>query len=78
MEDRALNLLLWDGLLPVIYLGRPMDVALHLSSECFPSTTSYPFPALEETLDTFLLTDSSKRKPDVCTCSIGDRRLAWP
>jgi hypothetical protein len=78
MVYRMLDLLPWDGLLHVRHLGRPMDVALLLSSECLPSAASCPFPALEETLDASLLASSSTQVPDMCTCSIGDRRLAWP
>jgi hypothetical protein len=54
MEDIMMDLLLWDGLLPLRHLGRSTDVALLLSSECLPSTASCPFSTLEETLDASL------------------------
>jgi hypothetical protein len=76
MEDRMLDLLPWDGLLPMRHFGRPTDVVLLLSSEYLPSSTSCPFPAFEETLDASLLAGSAKRPPDVYTCSIGDQKLA--
>jgi hypothetical protein len=77
MDDRMLNLLSWDGLLPVRHLGRSTDVALPLSSEYLPSTTSCLFPTLEETLDASLLAGSLKRPPDMCTYLGEDQKLAW-
>jgi hypothetical protein len=74
------DLLPCDGLLLVRHLGQPKDarVALLLSSEYLPSTTSCLFPALEETLDASLLVDPSKWPLDVCICLIEDQKSAYP
>jgi hypothetical protein len=80
MEDRTPDLPPYDGLLSVRHLEQPKDarVAHLVSSECPPSTASCLFPALEETLDTSLLVNPSKRPTDVCTCSIEDQKSVGP
>jgi hypothetical protein len=80
MENRTSVVLPWDGLSPVRHLGQPKDahVALLLSSEYPPSTASYLFPAVEETLHASLLAGSLKWPFDVCTCPIKDQKSAWP
>jgi hypothetical protein len=78
MKGRMPNLLPWDDLLLVRHFGRPNDVALLLSSEYPPSTTSCLFPTLQETLDASPLAGSSKRSPDMCTYLVEDQKLAWP
>jgi hypothetical protein len=79
-EDRTLDLLLCDDLLPVRHLGQPKDarVALLFSSEYLSFAASCSFPALEETLDPSLLADPSKWLPDVCTFSIEDQKSTCP